>query len=177
MKIRVRSLVIILLFTITVSAKAQNPSDFKLSSVTDTSMFVLSKAKGKYVVLHFLLKTECPYCMRHTHEYFTKAETLPEVVQVFIKPDTEEEIKQWFSKLPSEDHQKFQIYRDPEAKLAKQFNIPDGYEFHNQVVHYPATTILGPNGKEVFRYIGKSNADRFSFDQLVLKIEELKKAK
>jgi len=33
--------------------------------------------------------------------------------------------------------------------------------------------LIGPDGKEVFRYIGKNNSDRFSFDQLVSKVNEL----
>jgi peroxiredoxin Q/BCP len=33
---------------------------------------------------------------------------------------------------------------------------------------------LDPNGKEVFRYIGKNNRDRYSFEQLESKIKELK---
>jgi peroxiredoxin Q/BCP len=154
---------------------AQNPAGFQLNSVTDNSHFVSEDAKGKYVALHFLLKTECPYCLRHTQEYFSNAAKLPNVVQVFIKPDSEEEIKSWAGKLPADELVKFPIYRDPDAKLAKQFNIPFGYEFHNQVVHYPATVLLGPDGKEVYRYTGKNNSDRLSFEKLAEKVGELSK--
>ena len=63
------------------------------------------------------------------------------------------------------------IYQDADAKLADQFNIPNGYQFHGQVVHYPALILLNDKGEEVFRYIGKNNSDRFSFDQLKAKIE------
>jgi thioredoxin-dependent peroxiredoxin len=151
---------------------AGNPDDFRLNSVTGNSQFILSHAKGKFVALHFLLKTECPHCLRHTQEYFEKAETLPNVVQVFIKPDTEKEIEAWSKNLPAEDLAAFPIFRDPEAKLADQFNIPGGYAFHNQIVHYPALILIGPEGKEVFRYIGKDNSDRFSFGQLAAKVRE-----
>lgn len=156
-----------------VSVKAQSSGDIKLQSATDKSQFILSKQNGKYVALHFLLKTECPYCIRHTSEYFSRAATLPNVVQVFIKPDTEKEITEWATKLLAAELTKFPIYRDPDAKLAAQFNIPDGYSFHNQIVHYPAMVLIGPDGREVFRYIGKNNSDRFSFDQLVSKVNEL----
>jgi len=156
-----------------VSVKAQSPGEIKLKSATDKSQFILSKEKGKYVALHFLLKTECPYCIRHTSEYFGRAATLPNVVQVFIKPDTEKEIAEWATKLPAAELTKFPVYRDPDAQLATQFNIPNGYSFHNQIVHYPAMVLIGPDGKEVFRYIGKNNTDRFSFDQLVSKVHEL----
>jgi peroxiredoxin Q/BCP len=157
-----------------IPVKGQAPSNFELQSATDNQHFNLSEARGNYVALHFLLKTECPYCLRHTQEYFRKAETLPDVIQVFIKPDTKEEIEAWALKLPDEDLIKYPIYRDPDAKLADQFGIPGGYSFHNQVVHFPALVLLDPDGKEVFRYIGKNNADRFSFDQLADKIRELK---
>ena len=129
------------------------------------------------MALHFLLKTECPLCLRHTREYFTKADKLPNVMQVFLKPDSVEEIKSWFSKVPPEEAAKMPIYRDADAKLAKEFEIPDGYKFHGQTVHYPALILLGPDGKEVFRYIGKNNSDRFGFEKLQAKIEELTKAK
>jgi len=42
-------------------------------------------------------------------------------------------------------------------------------------VHYPATVLLGPDGKEVFRYVGKNNSDRLSFEKLAEKVAELSK--
>ena len=156
---------------------AQNPDDFTLPAVTDTSFFTFSKVKekGKFIALHFLLKTECPYCMRHTNEYFENASTLPNVLQVFIKPDTEKEIEEWAGKLSANNTLKYPIYRDADAKLAKQYNVPHGYVFHGQVVHYPALILLNEEGKEVFRYVGKNNSDRFSFEKLTVKIQELSK--
>jgi len=166
---------LILLLCLSTSLMAQMPSNINLQSATDNRTFNLSKEEGKFVALHFLLKTECPYCIRHTQDYFKKAGTLKNVLQVFIKPDTELEIRAWSGKLAAEDLNNFPIYRDPDAKLAKQLGIPDGYKFHNQIVHYPATILIGPDGKEVYRYVGKNNADRLSFDQLVLKVNELVK--
>lgn len=163
---------IILFCFINIESQAQNVKDFTLTSVTDKSTFTLSKSKGKYIALHFLLKTECPYCIRHTSEYFDKASTLNNVVQVFIKPDSEDEIKTWANKLKSSNT--LPIYQDANSKLAEQYNVPNGYQFHGQVVHYPALILLNEKGDEVFRYVGKNNSDRFSFDQLKAKIEELK---
>lgn len=170
---KILQLMAVLLF-FSILAKAQNIKDFTLPSVTDKSQFTLSKAKGKFVVLHFLLKTECPYCILHTHEYFEKAATLPNVLQVFIKPDTEKEIKQWATKLSPNDSPKYPIYQDEDAKLADQYQIPNGYAFHGQMVHYPALILLDTKGKEVFRYIGKSNSDRYTFEKLTAKLQEFK---
>lgn len=170
-----RTRILIILLCISSSLMAQSPVNIKLKSATDNREFNLSKERGKFVALHFLLKTECPYCIRHTQDYFKKAGSLKNVLQVFIKPDTELEIRTWSGKLAAEDLKQFPIYRDPDAKLAKKLGIPDGYKFHNQVVHYPATILIGPDGKEVYRYIGKNNSDRLSFDQLVLKVNELDK--
>jgi peroxiredoxin Q/BCP len=76
-------------------APAENPEDFTVKSVLDDSEFRLSEHRGKVVVLHFLLKTECPVCLRHTHDYAALAATTPEVIHVFLKPDDEVEIKEW----------------------------------------------------------------------------------
>lgn len=149
-----------------------NPAEFTVRSVTGTNVFKLSEANGKFVALHFLLKTECPYCIRHTHDYAQKAASNPNVIHVFLKPDTEAEIKTWAVKL-GDDSLKLPIYRDPDAALAKAFNIPDGYKFHGQTVHFPALILLDGGGKEVFRYVGKSNADRLSYEKFAAKLKEL----
>jgi peroxiredoxin Q/BCP len=151
-----------------------NPENFTVHSVTGTNIFTLAAAKGKFVALHFLLKTECPYCLRHTHEYAQKAAADSNVLHVFLKPDTETEIKTWATKLV-EDTLKLPIFRDPDAALAKSFKIPDGYKFHGQSVHFPALVLLDASGKEVFRYVGKSNADRLSYEKFTAKLEELTK--
>ncbi len=152
-------------------ARAQEKvADFTLPAVGDNAPFNLSKAKGKYVALHFLLKTECPYCIRHTNDYMEKSSSLDQVIQVFIKPDTEEEIKDWAENLGGSD---FSIYRDIDANLANRFGIPDGYAFHGQLVHYPALILLDPEGKEVYRYIGKNNSDRLSFEKFKAVLDKL----
>ena len=155
------------------SAVAANPDNFTVPSATGAGAFTLADAKGKFVALHFLLKTECPVCLRHTRDYQTKAATLPNVVQVFLKPDSEAEIKGWAGNISGDALTKFPIHRDADAKLAKQFSIPDGYKFHGQVVHYPALVLLGPDGKEVFRHVGKNNGDRVPFEKLKAKVAEL----
>lgn len=151
-----------------------NPQDFTVQSASGTNVFQLSAAKGKFVALHFLLKTECPYCIRYTHDYVQKSAGDSRVVHVFLKPDTDAEIKAWMSKL-SEDSVQVTIYRDPNATLAKDYHIPDGYKFHGQTVHFPALVLLNGEGKEVFRYVGKSNADRFSYEKFAAKLEQLTK--
>jgi len=152
------------------------PTDFSVESPSDGSKFSLADAKGKIVVLHFLLKTECPFCLRHTRDYAKKIATQTEVVHVFLKPDSSEEIKKWSEYLAENTTQQVVIYRDADAALAKAFDIPDGYHFHGEIIHYPALVVLGPTGKEIFRYVGKNNTDRLGFDQLATKLGELKKA-
>jgi peroxiredoxin Q/BCP len=165
-------ILIILLFSTTVCAQVPV---VKLNSVTNNSTFDLKKERGKFVALHFLLKTECPFCIKHTRDYFSKAKTLPNVKQVFIKPDSELEIQAWSKKLSLEEQAQFPIFRDPNAELARSFKIPNGYRFHGQVVHYPATILISPKGKEVYRYVGKNNTDRLSFEALEAKVKEFSK--
>ena len=174
---RIKSIVI-LAVSLLISAgeaRAENPSDFKVQSVLDDSTFELSQQKGKIVVLHFLLKTECPVCLRYTHDYAALAEKSTDVVHVFLKPDSEDDIKAWAESLDEKGLRSLpKIYRDVNAKVANEFKIPDGYKFHGQTVHYPALIILDGEGKERFRYVGKSNSDRLPIKDFETQLAKLK---
>ena len=166
-KLLAAPLIVLLIAAAPTTAPA--PKDFTLEAVAPP--FKLSHAKGKFVALHFLLKTECPYCLKHVHTYSTRGSELADVMQIFIKPDAPEEIRKWATKIESPQPI---IYRDPTAALAQAFKIPHGYRFHAQVVHYPALVLLDGEGKEVFRYVGKDNSDRLPFDQFAAKLAELR---
>ena len=150
--------------------------EFSVESPAEGKVLKSSELRGKYVALHFLLKTECPFCLKHTHDYAKKAATLPNVAQVFLKPDSAEEIKAWAAQLKGEpEFPAVTVYRDPDAALAKKLKIPDGYQFHGQSVHYPALVLLNEKGEEIFRHLGKNNSDRLSFEKLAAKVAELKR--
>jgi thioredoxin-dependent peroxiredoxin len=161
-------------------AAAETPTNFTLDAVVDDSnvavdtKFELKEHKGKTVVLHFLLKTECPLCLKYTNEYALLAEATPEVVHLFIKPDSADAIRSWAQRLDKAGLSKFpKIYRDPGASLAEKFGIPNGYKFHGQTVHYPAMVVLNGDGEEIFRYVGKSNSDRMPKAEFVKKLESM----
>ena len=139
--------------------------------------FELPPPNGKFTAIHFLLMTECPYCMRLTRDYTARAKELPEVQQFFLKPDSAAEILKWSAHLGGDASDRPVIHRDPDARWAKHFRIPGGYKFHGQTVHYPALVLLDPDGKEVFRYIGKNNTDRLPFDRFAAKVKGLARAR
>jgi len=177
-RFNIRSTTLAVLFAsslLSSASHAATPADFTVESPVDGRVFRLSEAKGKYVALHFLLKTECPFCLKHTRDYAKMSAATPDVVHVFLKPDSAEEIKAWSSKANrGEGAPDVTIYRDADATLATQLGIPGGYPFHGQSVHFPALVLLDPAGKEVFRYIGKSNADRLPFERFAARLAELK---
>lgn len=148
-------------------AASAGPPDFAVKS--GRQVFRLADARGKYVALHFLLPSECPYCERHVQEAACRGPELAGVMQVFLKPDGDNEVQAWGRKLAS-NNVGVTIYADVEAKIAASFNVPDGYEFHGRKVRYPATVLLGPDGMEVFRYVGKDNTDWLTFDHLSEKV-------
>lgn len=159
---------------------AQSVENFTLEAIVEDSKaqvdskFELKDHKGKIVVLHFLLKTECPFCLKYTNQYAQLAATTPNVVHLFIKPDSEKDIRAWVKKLVKvEGVKQPTIYRDAGARLATRFGIPDGYQFHGQSVHYPALVVLDGDGKEMFRYVGKNNSDRMPKDEFVKKLESM----
>lgn len=161
--------IIVALAACLAAAALAGPTDFTVTS--ESGSFRLSDARGKYVALHFLLKTECPYCAKYVSETVRRAPEVAGVVHVFLKPDSEADVKAWSEKLKGSGVSAT-IYRDADAKLATELEIPDGYEFHDQTVHYPAVVLLGPDGKEIFRYVSKDNTDRLPFDTLARKIAE-----
>jgi peroxiredoxin Q/BCP len=176
MRIGIVALLASWLMTFAAAVQAENPADFKVKSVLDDSTFELSQHKGRTVVLHFLLKTECPICLRYTHDYAALAEKNSDVVHVFLKPDSEDDIKAWAEGLDKRGLAELpKIYRDEDAKIADQYRIPKGYKFHGQTVHYPALIILDGKGKEQFRYVGKSNSDRLSVKDFEAKLIALEK--
>ena len=154
--------------------------DFTVPESGGTGTFTLSEARESWVALHFLLKTECGFCMQLTNEYVSRATEMPDAFQIFLKPDEDEAIAQWktsyLDKFLSETTSSAVpvLYRDRDARLAETFGIPGGYEFHDEVVHYPALIIIDPEGNEVFRYVGESNRDRLTFDQFTATIADLK---
>lgn len=158
-----------------VIAHAKNPTDFTIESPTHGTSFALSEQKDKVIVLHFLLKTECPYCIKYTNDYAKLASMTPDVVHLFLKPDSADEIKAWAGKISQPDLKDHPvIYRDPDARLAKEFGIPDGYRFHGQTVHYPAVVVIDSSGQELFRYVGKGNTDRMKPDDFIAKLKAVK---
>ena len=70
---------LILLCIAATPTTAPAPKDFTLEAVAPP--FKLSHAKGNFVALHFLLKTECPYCLKHVHTYAMRARELADVMQ------------------------------------------------------------------------------------------------
>ncbi len=147
------------------------PRDFMVESPTHGTTFAMSEQKGKLIVLHFLLKTECPFCLKLTNDYARLGASEPDVMHLFLKPDSPEEIKAWAKRISQEGLRNPPvIYRDPGARLAKEFCIPGGYEFHGQTTHYPALVLLDGSGQELFRYVGKSNSDRMKPDDFIARL-------
>lgn len=151
----------------------KTPKDFTLKSVDGKHEFKLSEAKTEYVALHFLLKTECPICLRYTAEYAAHAKDQPNVTHIFIKPDDPAETMKWMAKIDDSQAKAPIIYHDKDAKLADQYNIKNGYKFHGEVVHYPGFVLTDKTGKVYFTYVGKNNGDRFDYKKLNEKLKEL----
>lgn len=160
--------------TASVGSEAPRPiADFTLTEAGGGEAFTLAEARGEWVALHFLLKTDCPLCARTTDEYAARAGELPNVRHVFIKPDEASETVAWTARLKPATKEATPIFRDPNAELATALGVPDGYQFHGESVHYPALILIDPQGREVYRYIGSQTRDRVAFDTFKLVVDQL----
>ncbi|MBL8991472.1 MAG: YHS domain-containing protein [Phycisphaerae bacterium] len=130
--------------------------------------FDSATARGSYLAVHFLLNDECPYCARHLREYTGLADTLAGVKHIFVKAVSAEAFGAALASSPEAP-----LYRDADGKLAEHFKIRGGYRFHGMDMTYPALVLLDPQGREVFRYVGKDNADRLPFRTFAKRVAEL----
>ena len=135
------------------------------------AVFDTKAAKGKWLVLDFLLQTACPFCARRVGEYAaiqSKIEKDDSTQLIIIKPDDAATIKAWTEQFKVKGPM---IYRDPDALLAGTLQIPGGYQFHGQAVHYPATLIVSPEGKVVWANVGKSNSERCKVEDVLAALD------
>src|SRR3954464_6071066 len=121
-----------ILLSLAAAAYAEPPKDFTAPAIAPP--FKLSEARGSFVALHFLLKTECPFCIKHTQDYTARAAEVPGVIHVFLKPDEPAAILKWLSDAKSSSATtRPVIYQDAGGKIADQFQIPGGYKFHGTI--------------------------------------------
>ena len=147
----------------TAPLQAQEAEVPGLVRVSDGEAVTVQDLQGeRYTALHFLLKTECPICQRHTHRHAGAFAEDDGVAAIFIKPDDLATIRGWTEGVDGAP----EIYQDPEAALAAHYAIPDGYRFHGEDVHYPALILLDADGQEVWRFVGESNRQRVSVERL-----------
>ncbi|MBX3404139.1 MAG: redoxin domain-containing protein [Phycisphaeraceae bacterium] len=132
--------------------------------------FDSSTARGRYLAIHFLLGDECPFCTRMMREYEEKLPTVAGVRQIFVQNIPPEAFDAAVRANPEGTRN---LYRDADGRLAEMFKIPGGYRFHGMTMAYPALVVLDGEGREVFRHIGASNADRLPFEQFAARIADL----
>lgn len=149
-----------------------NPLDFTLTD--GEKSFQLSQAAGKYVALHFLLAADDPIGLMYVSEYAKQAPRVAGVVHVFIKAADESAVDA-FQQKSREKMPNVTIFRDAEAGLAKQFAVPDGFEFNGTKMHAPALILLDQKGQEIFRHVAKDERDLLPFIEFRFKMSELTK--
>ena len=126
-------------------------------------------ARGTCLVVSFLPTIATPESAALIREYTDKAPSLAGVRFIFVSGDPAEKFTASLAALPGGD--KLPVYRDADAKLSSQFNIPPAARPN------PALILLDPAGTEKHRHLGKSPADRVSFAALSMHIAELTRDK
>ncbi len=130
---------------LTLIAAAQVASagtDFELRS--GDKSFKSRQAARRVNALHFLLKTECPYCLRYAQEYAAQAPSVAGVTHIFIKPDAEADIAAWQGSSQRPGRQASDLSRRRRQGRAA-FGLAADFDFHGTKSNHPALILLGPN--------------------------------
>lgn len=152
------------------SAFAQQPTApaLTLTAITDHHTFSLADGKGKFLALHFLTKTDTPECTNFVHDFLRAAPTVAGVTHVFIKPDSEGEVKAWSAQFNDDARS---IFLDPNSALAQDLKVPTGLTINGTSSTFPATIVFDIAGKELFRYEGTAHHDHLTFDAFKRQLE------
>ncbi len=152
------------------SAFAQQPATTSrvLTAITDHHSFSLADAQGRYLALHFLTKTDTPECTAFVRDFLRAAPTVAGVMHVFIKPDTESEVKAWAAQFNEDAHS---IFLDPNGGLAQDLKVPSGLSINGATSTFPATIVFDTSGTELFRHVGTTHHDHLTFDSFKRMIE------
>ncbi len=137
----------------------QTPPHVLTAAATGTE-FHIGDAAGHYLALHFLTRTDTPEAVAFVTDYVRQGPTVAGVMHIFVKADDAATAKAWAAQFGPEAGR---IYIDKDGALAKDFKVPDGLLIHGIQSNEPATIVLGPDGKELFRHVGKSQDDYLAF--------------
>ena len=144
------------------AALAQGPHEpaHTLVSATDGHAFTIADARGRYLALHFVGKTDSPECTAFVRECLEKAPTVAGVRHVFATSDDGAAVRKWAAQFGADARA---IHLDEGASLAHELGIDAGSQPHPD---RSATLVFDPDGKEIARSIGHSHADHMPFADL-----------
>lgn len=140
-----------------------------LTAITDHHTFSIADAKGKYLALHFLTKTDTAECTAFVREFLRQGASVAGVMHVFIKPDSEGEVKAWAAQFKDDAAT---IFLDPDSALAKDLKVPDGLSIGGTTSIYPVSIVFDPARQELFRHEGKAHHDHITFEAFKGKLGE-----
>lgn len=138
-----------------------------LSAATDSHPFMIADAKGHYLALHFLTKTDTTECTAFVREYLRAAPGVAGVMHVFIKPDEQSEVKVWSMQFKNDAAA---IFVDKDSALANDLKVPGGLAIASTTSNFPATIVFDREGRELFRHVGKSHDDHMLFTEFAARI-------
>lgn len=160
---------------------AREVASLPLSPVDGGEAIRLRDLQGGWIALHFLLPVECSYCLMHTLDYALKADTVPEVRHVFVKPNDAKSARKWQDTLMAAPDASDApsvpplIVRDEAGRVARGLLLRHGYKYRGATMNYPAFVLLDPEGEEVFRHVGEQTMDRFGFEQFAGLMERFRR--
>lgn len=141
-----------------------------LVSVEKGERFTVESARGKHLALHFYAEIGTKHCEEAVRDVLRGLPTLAGIEHVFVVTSEPGEARSFAARF-GPDARRF--YLDSNHELARAFRLPD---LSAAAATAPATIVLGPDGRELFRAVGAHAHDHLSFADFAERFEATTRA-
>lgn len=137
-----------------------DPTHPAVTAVADDRSLSIDDLKGSYLALHFVGATTSPAGAKFVRDTISNAPSVAGVMHLFISAEPAAQVKAWAEQFG--DSAKM-VFVDKDGGLAADLGLKAGSSAG--VTGEPATIVLDPEGKELFRSVGAGLDDYLSFDR------------
>jgi YHS domain-containing protein len=147
------------------------PEDIKMACLGARQPISLKDLRGRIVALHFLGVPDSPAATELIKTYSAAASSLAGTGHVFVHTGSHDAFLSWCQQFKA-GSPLVVFAHDEGGALAREFDLP----VPASGVSRPATIVLDPAGKEVFRHVGTRESDVLGWKEFAKRVEDTTRA-